>query len=110
MTLPTEAQLSSNYRKHTAGNPVQRTLIDRFQRKVVAEVLALGPESFLDAGCGEGFVARRLLAALPNLALTGCDVSSSALEFAADANPTARFLPCSVVELPFPHGAFDVVG
>ena len=59
MRLEDGSGLSSNYRKHTAANPLQRALIDRFHRKIVAEVVALSPQSFLDAGCGEGFVARR---------------------------------------------------
>ena len=61
MGLELRTSLSSNYRKHTATNPVQRALIDRFHRKIVAEVVALSPRTFLDAGCGEGFVARRIL-------------------------------------------------
>jgi ubiquinone/menaquinone biosynthesis C-methylase UbiE len=102
--------MSSNYRKHTAANPLQRALIDRFHRKIVAEVVALTPQSFLDAGCGEGFVARRIIEAVPEVALTGCDVSSMALEIAASANPEARFVAGSVVDLPFPDRSFDVVG
>jgi ubiquinone/menaquinone biosynthesis C-methylase UbiE len=102
--------MSSNYRKHTAANPLQRALIDRFHRKIVAEVVALTPQSFLDAGCGEGFVARRIIEAVPEIALTGCDVSSMALEIAASANPEARFVAGSVVDLPFPDRSFDVVG
>ena len=69
-------ELSSNYRKHTAANPLQRALIDRFHRKIVAEVVALSPQTFLDAGCGEGFVARRVIDAAPGISLTGCDVSA----------------------------------
>ena len=110
MGLEAQTRLSSNYRKHTAVNPLQRALIDRFHRKIVAEVVALSPQSFLDAGCGEGFVARGIIDAAPGINLTGCDVSPSALEIAADANPEARFVPGSVVELPFPDRAFDVVG
>jgi SAM-dependent methyltransferase len=110
MTLDGETQLSSNYRKHTAANPAQRLLIARFHRKIVAEIAALSPTSFLDAGCGEGFVARRVLEAQPNLALTGCDVSTGALAVAARANPGARFEPGSVTALPFPDDSFDVVG
>jgi 2-polyprenyl-3-methyl-5-hydroxy-6-metoxy-1,4-benzoquinol methylase len=58
MSLGARSHLSSNYRKHTAANPLQRALIDRFHRRIIAEVLALSPRTFLDAGCGEGFVAR----------------------------------------------------
>ena len=105
-----QSQLSSNYRKHTAANPLQRALIDRFHRKIVAEVVAQSPRSFLDAGCGEGFVARRVIDAGPGIDLTGCDVSHTALEVAAKANPEARFVAGSVVDLPFPDRSFDVVG
>jgi ubiquinone/menaquinone biosynthesis C-methylase UbiE len=110
MNLELHSQISSNYRKHTAGNPLQRALIERFHQKIVGEIVALAPRSFLDAGCGEGFVARRLMEALPGVALTGCDVSEGALAVAREAVPGAHFLPGSVVDLPFPDGSFDVVG
>src|SRR5215212_4320947 len=110
MGLEAHSRLSSNYRKHTAANPLQRALIDRFHRKIVAEVVALSPRTFLDAGCGEGFVARRILDAVPDITLTGCDVSGAALEIAASTNVGARFVAGSVVELPFPDCSFDVVG
>src|SRR3712207_2343590 len=110
MSLEAQSQLSSNYRKHTAANPLQRALIGRFHRKIVAEIVTLSPQSFLDAGCGEGFVARRIIDAAPGISLTGCDVSTSALEVAAEANPEARFVAGSVVDMPFPDRSFDVVG
>jgi ubiquinone/menaquinone biosynthesis C-methylase UbiE len=110
MSLEAQSGMSSNYRKHTAANPLQRALIDRFHRRIVAEVFALSPQTFLDAGCGEGFVARRIIDALPAINLTGCDVSGAALEIAARANPTATFLAGSVVDLPFPDRSFDAVG
>jgi ubiquinone/menaquinone biosynthesis C-methylase UbiE len=110
MSLEAHSDLSSNYRKHTAANPLQRALIDRFHRKIVAEVMALSPQSFLDAGCGEGFVARRIIDAVPGISLTGCDVSQTAIEIAAAANPEGRFVAGSVVDLPFPDRTFDVIG
>ena len=110
MNLEAHASLSSNYRKHTASNPLQRALIDRFHRKIVAEIASLSPKTFLDAGCGEGFVARRVLGEMPGIELTGCDVSEAALAVAARAAPDGRFVPGSVAELPFPDKSFDVVG
>jgi ubiquinone/menaquinone biosynthesis C-methylase UbiE len=110
MSLEARSHMSSNYRKHTAANPLQRLLIDRFHNKIVAEVVALAPRTFLDAGCGEGFVSRRIIDAVPDIALTGCDVSGVALEIAASANPEARFVAGSVVDLPFADRSFDVVG
>ncbi len=110
MTLEAHSHVSSNLRKHTAVNPLQRVLIERFHDKVVSEIVALSPGSFLDAGCGEGFVAKRVLAAMPKVALTGCDVSEGALAIAARANPSARFVSGSIAALPFPDRSFDVVG
>jgi ubiquinone/menaquinone biosynthesis C-methylase UbiE len=110
MGLEAQTRLSSNYRKHTAANPLQRALIERFHRRIVAEVVALSPKTFLDAGCGEGFVARRVIDAAPGIELMGCDVSPTALEIAAEANPEGRFVAGSVVDLPFPDRSFDVVG
>jgi ubiquinone/menaquinone biosynthesis C-methylase UbiE len=110
MNLVADARTSSNYRKHTAANPLQRALIERFHRKIIAEIVALSPESFLDAGCGEGFVAQRILAALPAVRLQGCDLSEGALRIARAANPTAEFIAGSVVDLPFADKSVDVVG
>lgn len=101
---------SSNYRKHTTANPLQRALIERFHGKIVAAVRDLGPESFLDAGCGEGFVAERLLAAMPSLTFAGCDLSPTAVAMAQQRNPTGQFTTGSVTALPFPDNSFDVVG
>jgi ubiquinone/menaquinone biosynthesis C-methylase UbiE len=110
MNLEAQASLSSNYRKHTAVNPIQRALIARFHRRLIAEIATLAPATFLDAGCGEGFVARQVIRAVPGIALTGCDVSEAALAIAARANPEATFVPGSVISLPFPDKSFDVVG
>ncbi len=110
MNLEAQSQASSNYRKHTAVNPLQKALIERFHATIVSEVCALSPETFLDAGCGEGFVARRLIAAIPGLQLKGCDLSPGALAIARQTNPGAEFVPGSVLELPFPDKSFDVVG
>lgn len=110
MNLEAHARESSNYRKHTAANPVQRVLIERFHDKIVRAVRELSPGSFLDAGCGEGFVAARILSAMPNVDLTGCDLSVSALEVARNRNPAAKFTTGSVTSLPFADDAFNVVG
>lgn len=108
--LAAHAERSSNFRKHTAGNPLQRWLIARFHQRIVARVRSLQPETMLDAGCGEGFVAEELLAAMPGLALTGIDSSAEAARVAGSRLPQASFRAGDVLALPFPDGAFDVVG
>lgn len=101
---------TSNFRKHTHGNPLQKKLIDNFHREIVARVGALAPQTFLDAGCGEGFVADILLRQLPGLSLTGFDFNPDCVAVAQRQVPGATFLTASIFEIPFPDNHFDVVG
>ena len=101
---------SSNQRKHLSTNRVQRWLINRFHAKILAEIVALQPTSFLDAGCGEGFVASMLREALPDLAITGFDVDPAAVEVARQRDPRGTFMTADIFSLPFSDAAFDVVG
>ena len=101
---------TSNYRKHTSGNPLQRLLIGRFHRAIAERVADLAPTSFLDAGCGEGFVAHALRDRLPGLRLIGFDVNPAVVRAAAAANAGAGFATASIFALPFADDAFDVVG
>lgn len=101
---------TSNYKKHTHANPVQRRLIDRFHRTIMAKIAELAPSTFLDAGCGEGFVAEILLRQLPGLKLTGFDFNPESVELAKGMNPGATFVAASIFEIPFEPKSFDLVG
>ena len=108
--MPANGHDSSNQRKHTSANPVQRALIERFHRLIGEKIVELQPASFLDAGCGEGFVAAMLRRRLPELRLTGFDVDPAAAVAAATRDPAGSFMTASVYALPFPDKSFDVVG
>lgn len=101
---------ASNYRKHMSSNPAQRFLIDRFHRQIADRIAAMAPESFLDAGCGEGFVAKMLLERMPGLKLTGFDFDPEAVKLAQTTNPTCDFTTASIFEIPYPDQSFDVAG
>jgi len=101
---------ASNYRKHMSSNPVQRLLISRFHRQIADRIAAMAPESFLDAGCGEGFGAKMLLERVPGLKLTGFDFDPAAVKLAQTANPTCDFTTASIFEIPYQDQSFDVVG
>lgn len=109
-TMPGSAIDTSNYRKHTHANPVQRRLIERFHRVIMGKIGELAPESFLDAGCGEGFVAELMLKQFPGLKLTGFDFNSESVALARIKNPGVTFVEASIFDIPFPEKSFDLVG
>jgi len=65
--------------------------------------------TFLEVGCGTGFVLDGLKARFPGLRLTGSELSSRGLAIAADRLPEAELLQMDGRGLPF-RSHFDVIG
>lgn len=70
--------------------------------------------SFLEIGCGTGFVLRAIGQALPGLQLTGSELFTAGLEHATRRVPTAELLQMDAQHIPFQEqfdaiGAFDVL-
>ena len=92
ITAPNDAaEETSNFNKHTHGNPIQRRLIDRFHHVLMGKIGELAPATFLDAGCGEGFVTEILIRQFPGMGVTGFDFNAPSVELAQSKNPTATF-------------------
>ncbi|CAA9554734.1 MAG: hypothetical protein AVDCRST_MAG87-1127 [uncultured Thermomicrobiales bacterium] len=100
---------TSNFRKHTSENPIQRWLIDRFHRRITAIVEELQPDTLLDAGCGEGFVTDILLKAMPEVSITGFDVLPDSVQLAQLRNPRASISVGDIYAIDHPDASFDVV-
>jgi SAM-dependent methyltransferase len=111
VTAPNDAaEDTSNYQKHSSGNPLQRKLIDRFHHVLMAKLGQLAPTSFLDAGCGEGFVVEVMTRQFPGLPITGFDFNEPSVELAKAKNPGSTFVTASIYDLPYRNQQFDVVG
>jgi len=63
----------------------------------------------LDAACGPGTVARRLLAWRPDLQLLGVDLAPRMVELARAAVPAARFEVGDCRQLPGDDGSWDAI-
>jgi SAM-dependent methyltransferase len=105
-----DAPNTSNFAKHTSTNPIQRRLIDRFHRVILGKIGELAPQSFLDAGCGEGFVSSLLVERFPGLEISGFDFNPPSVEHARQRNPTVDCRVASIYEIPWDDDSFDAVG
>ena len=73
-----------------------------------------GARSFLEIGCGTGFVLRGIVRDFPQIALYGSEVSVAGLDVAARRNPAATFFQMDAGSIPYQEefdaiGAFDVL-
>lgn len=67
------------------------------------------PARVLDYGCGQGRYLDVVRERFPQARLTGCDVSSVALEQARRQRPWAKYVAMDDERAPLPDGSFDLV-
>jgi SAM-dependent methyltransferase len=65
--------------------------------------------SFLEVGCGTGFVLNRLRSEFPSMTLAGSEIFTAGLEFAAQRVPSATFYQMDARHIPF-RSEFDAIG
>lgn len=65
--------------------------------------------NFLEIGCGTGFVLSGVAAAIPQLEVSGSEVQSAGLNYAADRVKRAELFQMDARSIPF-KGEFDVIG
>lgn len=102
---------SSNARKHTSRNPIQRRLIDRFHAVILDQIAALagpGPLRLADLGCGEGFTLESLARRRPEIEPIGIDRDPAALAEAARRVPSGWFGRAALDDLPLPDRSVDL--
>lgn len=66
-------------------------------------------ESFLEIGCGTGYVLSGIAKKFPQPSLSGSEIFIAGLGFAASRVPTARFMQMDARRIPF-ESEFDVIG
>jgi SAM-dependent methyltransferase len=66
-------------------------------------------QSFLEIGCGTGFVLSGIASAFPEAALAGSEIFSAGLPYAAKRVPKAEFMQMDARRIPF-KSHFDAVG
>lgn len=98
---------STNYKKYTSKNPFKRLALKNFYQAVMS--MPIEAEMALDAGCGEGFSARRLHQAIPDIRIAGVDISFAALKYSQKHMPQMAVAQADITRLPFSIEQFDLV-
>lgn len=107
--MKTFMNTTDNYRKHTAKNPIQRFLINRFFNTLIKEIATLHPKTILDVGCGEGFTLNRLRKRNIGKDLIGIDTLKTAIDLGKKQYPHLNLKEGSAYKIPFKDNAFDLV-
>lgn len=98
-----------NLQKHNSSNPLQRWLIDRFHKCLRELTTNLELTSVLDAGCGEGFVARTFKSQHFTWRIMGIDLDKAALRRGLEWGCLFQVSQGDVVHLPLAGKSFDLV-
>lgn len=99
-------QFGNHFDKYASEHPVVRRMMQGFVRGVV-ELCKKGPhQHILEAGCGEGHLAQRLIGPLHPKHYQACDLKP---EGQMRMLAPIHYRQASIYELPFPDGHFDLV-
>lgn len=106
-----------NYEKYMSKNPLKRRMVERFNIKIVALIknavknlkLQTGKVSFLDAGCGEGFIDSIIYNNINDISLKGLEYTEEALNIARKMNPQAEYIQGDIYNMPFEDNSADIV-
>ncbi|MEQ1929938.1 MAG: class I SAM-dependent methyltransferase [Parvularculaceae bacterium] len=97
-------------RKYENRNPLQRLALGRFHDEAAETIRALAPRSVLDFGCGEGFLAEKLIERGVALdGYVGVDLRAEALADARRRLPGLRFVEADILVWPETSARFDLV-
>lgn len=101
---------SNNLSKWSYPNALYQRVLGRYLSRTAALVRAVAPATVLDAGCGEGFVHRGLVARGVRARWTGIDVSPGAIAFAASRDTTGgTWKVADLHATGYPDASFDLV-
>lgn len=108
MNLPLRLQ-TSNYKKHTHWNPIQRILISYFYLITLGIIKRLKVSNVLDVGCGEGFLLEKLKKNGIGKNLEGVEFLKTAIGIGKKIHPGITIKQGSIYSLPYRNSSFDVV-
>lgn len=100
---------TSNFRKYTSRNPIQKYLVNNFLKTLFLCIDNLKIKKVLDAGCGEGFVLSEFKKRKIGDYLEGIDFSEEALNTGKKLFPYLSLKKGDIYNMPYENNTFDIV-
>lgn len=75
--------------------------------KLIEIIREYKPNTLLDAGCGTGYYANKLVDSVPNI--IGCDISKDAIKIASKKNKDISFIVASNQNIPVENNSIDLI-
>lgn len=101
--------LGNVYDKYTTTNPVARYLFNGFLQGFRELLEGITARNALEVGCGEGYLAAKIVSWKPELRIWGIDLSEELFETEISSDQRIAFSAQSAYSLGFPDRAFDLV-
>src|SRR3989344_3622615 len=99
----------ASFIKHLSKSPIQRLMINNFNKRLIDILRTTKCEKILDAGCGEGFVIVNLARNKVGKTYEGIDNSESAIRRGRKMYPTLNIQIGDIYDLPYKDNSFDLV-
>lgn len=88
---------------------LQQAYYEPLQKRLIAIIKEIHPQSIIDAGCGEGYYTNAIASALKETAIFGFDLSKTAVDEACKDASKVNYFVSSVFNLPIRDTSVDMI-
>lgn len=96
-------------KKYISKNPISRSLIGHFNKKLKTIISTLEFSNLVDIGCGEGAVLKILEKELCHKNCFGVDIDPENITFSTRNAPFCEYKVANIYNMPFRNNSFEVV-
>lgn len=108
--MATEIITGNYFNKYETQNIIYKKLTNRFLEHLLLLIPENKPLSILELGCGEGYLASKIIERRNVKIYRGIDIDAALIKMANEMNPSAEFKVASIYDLnEYVGESFDIV-
>ena len=101
--------MTSKHAKYNNRNPISNFLVKYFLNQIVNIVKSIKFDNYLEVGCGDGMVLKKLTPLLQNKDVYAIDIDFTEVKDARKNAPFCLISQASAYDLPFKNKSIDLV-